>query len=49
MVDDELEIHIHTAFAVQKANQMLGVIKPIYVNKDAFMTSDGNKENNFDR
>ena len=35
MVDDKLKFHIHTAFAVKKANQMLGVIKRTYVTRDA--------------
>ena len=35
MVDDKLRFHIHTAFAVKKANQMLGVIKRTYVTRDA--------------
>ena len=35
MVDDKLRFHIHTAFAVKKANQMLGVIRRTYVTRDA--------------
>ena len=35
MVDDNLRFNIHTAYAVKKANQMLGVIKRSYVTRDA--------------
>ena len=35
MVDDKLKFHIHTAFAVKKANRMLGIIRRTYVTRDA--------------
>ena len=35
MVDNKLKFHVQTAYATKKANQMLGVIKKMYVTRDA--------------
>ena len=35
MVDDRLKFHVHTAAAIKKANQILGVIKKTYKTRDA--------------